>query len=866
MPEALQSTPSDPDVRSALLKSKAMDTSATGIAITDSDGLYVYMNQAHARIFGYAAPEDMYGMHWSVLYTEQKLIEIQETVFPVMGAQGYWNGVMEGKSKLGEPVIQQLSLALTEDGGIVCTTTDITDQIRSKEALAGRERFLTSLIENSGSLIYVKNTDRTFSLWNRKSEESVGLLRDQIIGKTSTDVFGQETGALFEETDRLVLEKGETVEAKESIGPPNDRRHYHSIKFPITDNVGNVIALCGMSTDITEEVRRTDELSELSQRLKSIIDTQTAYMLRTDLKGILTFHNPKYLDEFGWLYENQILGKSVMDAVCEHHRPDVIQAVMSSMSTPGQVYKVEIDKPTKDGGCVRTLWEFICLTDADGKPFEIQCIGLNHDESYRMQNELKASESRFRQMFEQHHVPKLLLDAQTGTILQANSAAISFYGRSIETMNSQTIFDLVASDHTRLMEKIKTVQTEGTLHCDMVHWAAKNREVPVEVFAGKVVIDGRDVIYSIITDVSEKVKATALADQLMNIVSHANTPIALFDTEGVVTYLNKAAAKLIQATDEDIERGLQGLDWFTPESTYLLESVAIPKANENGYWTGKTMVRSKNGLLIPVLNSIVCQRDLNDTVQGYASIMQDVSDLENALLNLEQTNKELVKINTELDRFVYSTSHDLRAPLTSVMSLIDLAEDLQPTGDMAEYLDLMKSSINRTDQVIRNILIYSRNSRMEVTHDTIDLRQQVSGYFDSIRHQPMIQGIRFELDIAPGTMIMSDRIRFESVYSNLLSNAFKYHRETGDDRFVRISFSQTETENLITVTDNGTGILNEHKAKLFHMFTRFSEHSQGSGLGLYICSEIVTKLGGRIDMDSTHGKGSTFTVHLPKTA
>jgi signal transduction histidine kinase len=253
-------------------------------------------------------------------------------------------------------------------------------------------------------------------------------------------------------------------------------------------------------------------------------------------------------------------------------------------------------------------------------------------------------------------------------------------------------------------------------------------------------------------------------------------------------------------------------------------------------------------------------------VQGYASIMQDVSDLENALLNLEQTNKELVKINTELDRFVYSTSHDLRAPLTSVMSLIDLAEDLQPTGDMAEYLDLMKSSINRTDQVIRNILIYSRNSRMEVTHDTIDLRQQVSGYFDSIRHQPMIQGIRFELDIAPGTMIVSDRIRFESVYSNLLSNAFKYHRETGDDRFVRISFSQTSTHMVLNVVDNGSGILKEHKAKLFQMFTRFSEHSQGSGLGLYICSEIVHKLGGRIEVDSTHGKGSTFTVHLPKTA
>ncbi len=413
---------------------------------------------------------------------------------------------------------------------------------------------------------------------------------------------------------------------------------------------------------------------------------------------------------------------------------------------------------------------------------------------------------------------------------------------------------------------MKTVATEGTLRCEMTHRAAKNREVPVEVYAGKVNLDGRDVIYSIITDISEKVKATNLADQLMNIVSHANTPIALFDTEGVITYLNRAAAELVKASPEEIDKGLQGLDWFTPESTYLLESVAIPTARLEGFWTGRTTVRAKDGQLIPVLNSIVSQRDTNDQVNGFASIMQDVSELENALTDLEQTNNELLKINAELDRFVYSTSHDLRAPLTSVMSLIDLAEDLQPQGELAEYLELMKSSINRTDQVIRNILIYSRNSRMEVSHDRINLHQQISSYFESIRHQPMIQGIRFELDIAPGTELVSDRIRLESIYSNLLGNAFKYHRPDGDDRYVRISFREEGDHVMLCVTDNGTGILEEHKAKIFDMFSRFSEHSQGSGLGLYICSEIVRKLGGSIEVESTLGQGSRFTVRMPKKA
>ncbi len=109
----------------------------------------------------------------------------------------------------------------------------------------------------------------------------------------------------------------------------------------------------------------------------------------------------------------------------------------------------------------------------------------------------------------------------------------------------------------------------------------------------------------------------------------------------------------------------------------------------------------------------------------------------------------------------------------------------------------------------------------------------------------------------------SDKSRVNTVINNLISNAYKYVREDEVNPYVKFSFLSDANEGIIRVEDNGEGIAEEYKEQIFEMFFRASERYEGSGLGLYICREIVTRLQGSIEVHSTPLKGSTFVVKIP---
>lgn len=595
--------------------------------------------------------------------------------------------------------------------------------------------FLSGLIDNSGAIIYVKDRTGRFLLVNRRFETDLGLPREAAIGRTNTDLFGSEVARHFEETDRQVLDSGRTVEVVETMRVGDSQRHYRSVKFPIYGPGGRLDAMCGMSTDITEEVRAHQELAN--------------------------------------------------------------------------------------------------------------------------------SESRFRQMFNQHHIPKLLIDAESGMIVQGNQAAELFYGYEESELKARSIFDLTVSDTQRLMEKMATVQRDGMLRCELVHQSKNGLTRDVEVFAGKLEIDNRELIYSIVTDISESKQAQSLASQLMTIVERANVPIILTDTDGVVTYLNEAAMHLLGVRAEEvIDR--RGMDWLTPGSRDLVLSEGVPQARSNGYWMGKSQLMTPDRAVVSVMHALVSREDTDGRFNGFASILSDVSELEHTLDVLRGKNEELLLINEELDKFVYSTSHDLRAPLMAVVGLIDLTLDHpEATDAIRENLDLMKASIQRSDMVIRNILDYSRNNRVAISVKPVRIRQMVMGYVASIRHLPKARNVRFEADIHPDAVLHTDPVRLESILSNLISNAYKYQRANHPDPTVKVRYRKMGHWGEIRISDNGIGIPENIQNRLFTMFSRLTEQSDGSGLGLFIAASMARKLDGSIVVDSTEGVGSTFTILIP---
>jgi signal transduction histidine kinase len=230
---------------------------------------------------------------------------------------------------------------------------------------------------------------------------------------------------------------------------------------------------------------------------------------------------------------------------------------------------------------------------------------------------------------------------------------------------------------------------------------------------------------------------------------------------------------------------------------------------------------------------------------------------------VEQTllfrNQELKRTNVELDRFVYSASHDLRAPLNSIAGLINL-QRLDPQSTV--YSEMIQSRVTIMDKFIRDIIDYSRNSRVEVMKEPIRLKSIVQEIIEMLRVSQVTHSIDFQIEMEDSLEIISDLARIRVILNNLISNAIKYADQTKGNSFVRIRAWHEQTRSVISVEDNGIGIEPGLLPKIFEMFYRATTVSTGSGLGLYIVKESLEKVKGTIEVQSEFTKGTTFRIVL----
>lgn len=230
---------------------------------------------------------------------------------------------------------------------------------------------------------------------------------------------------------------------------------------------------------------------------------------------------------------------------------------------------------------------------------------------------------------------------------------------------------------------------------------------------------------------------------------------------------------------------------------------------------------------------------------------------------LARQNEALIKINKELDSFVYSISHNLRAPLMSVLGLLDLARNEGDTETIHQYHDMMKSSICKLDDTLKEILEYARNARQGLMINAIDFQKTINDNFERMQFMPGYERIRKEIFIEGESEFYSDPYRLSLILNNLISNAIKYSDPSKEASYIQITIHHDPDKVSLTFKDNGIGIENSYIQKVFNMFFRATEKNEGAGLGLYIVKEAVEKLCGTIQLESQLGKGTVFKIELP---
>ncbi len=311
--------------------------------------------------------------------------------------------------------------------------------------------------------------------------------------------------------------------------------------------------------------------------------------------------------------------------------------------------------------------------------------------------------------------------------------------------------------------------------------------------------------------------------------------------------MNDSAANILGIDKSDIDKRTNKLFTSVKDRDKFLKIL-----NNDGVVNNfEAQITRKDG---GILWASVSGRIIDEGI--YEGVIQDVTVNKENYMNLQ-------KANFELDNFVYHTSHDLRSPLLSVLGLVNIATKERDHTQLQLLLVMIEKSIRKLDGLVNDLLVLSRDNRVDDPFSIIDIEALTN---ESISNYDFISGfdqIKINVSVNAETSLFVDKTRVNVLLNNLISNSIKYRQKLGESSYININIHVTKVFCEIVIADNGEGIREEFQEQIFDMFYRATESSDGSGLGLYIVKNVMDKLEGEINFESTYGHGTTFVVKFP---
>ncbi|HEX5170312.1 MAG TPA: PAS domain S-box protein [Cyclobacteriaceae bacterium] len=395
---------------------------------------------------------------------------------------------------------------------------------------------------------------------------------------------------------------------------------------------------------------------------------------------------------------------------------------------------------------------------------------------------------------------------------------------------------------------------------------------------------GEKFIIGFIMDITERKRFEDLIKtinaQLRSVIESTKDQIVALDLRKNYTMFNRAHADTIgQLTGKEIKVGDNLLD-VIPKELIPMANREIKKALKLGQAFAEVKLPNKT-VLKAALNAI---RDEKNRPTGITIFAEDITDRKLTEIKLRALNEELTQQNWqlasreeelkqaldqlsernfELDQLMYKTSHDLRSPLSSILGLVNLANLDPEKNNLHGYLTMIEGRIKRLDEFINSMLNYGRVNRGEIKITRLDLRSVITGAIQQLENLDNYKRVKVQLKIRNEEIpFNNDALLINIIASNIISNAYKYYNPEAKS-YLRINIEINSLSASLSFKDNGIGIQKEHMDKIFHMFYRATDRSQGSGLGMYIVKQAVEKVNGSIIIKSTYGEGTEIRIILP---
>lgn len=859
-----------------------------GIVLYDEEGRIKYVSQAVKKICGFTE-KDVLGKKGSSFLHPKDVTIMRQDFYALMKRPGKSITLFQRiRHKKGHYLWCESRLTnfmhVAEIRGIVSNFRDITEKRQAEQNIRESQELLEIVNRNVSEGIFMGILGREFVYANDAFLKITGFKTFAEIRKIKpADIFAskEQSQRIRSRLKSETALKGFEVMLKRK----NGQTFLASLNVNLLSHEGRDGHFVGTLRDISKEKAAEQALIDSRNFLNNVIDTVAAPIFVKDSRHRWLMLNDKFSQLIG-KRKDELLGKTDKDFL----PPDEARVFWSIdnqvLRTGGTVINEEMI--TSATGDIHDLFTIkSCYRNERGEKF---IIGFITDVTF-----LKRAEAELKKL---HASLKAILESSKESIFAIDNKGhyTAFNKHHQDTMKLLYNADIkIGGNKVRYLKNhpdAKWVKSELLRALEGNHFVTEHYQDQPE-YKGYILIT-----YNPIRDENNAVKGVAVfvrditerkrfeeiikgmnANLRAVMESTADRILAVDKNFRYIAFNQAYAGSILKQTARSIQVGDSFLESLPPELAPVARQSAT-RAFKGEQFTAET--RLVNGVIFETSYNPI--RNEKGIVTGVALFVRDVTEkrkIEERLkiLNeelsqqnvqlaaqeeeLKATLEELSERNFELDQLMYKTSHDLRSPLSSIMGLINLAHLDNDAQNYPEYFNKIEGRVKKLDEFISSMLNYARVNRTDLHTDEIKLEQVISNCIQELKYLDNFDCIGTDIEIKDHTIpFKSDKLRVDIIFSNIISNAYKYYNpEARSYLKIRIALQPDRAD--IEIEDNGIGIRAEYQDKIFNMFYRATDRSQGSGLGMYIVKQAVEKLKGSIRVTSEFGKGTSIYITLP---
>ncbi len=887
-----------------------VDSNIVGIVVADTRGGILEANDYYLDLIGYSRGELERGeVDWRTITPPEWLPADEKAI-----AELHQRGVCRPYEKeyvrrdgTRIPVLLADAVLPGPEEQLAVFVLDLTPQKQAEEALRLSEERFASFMNNLPARAFIKDADSRYLYLNSYMADSLGGPREELLGRSPEEMYGDETGAALRRHDAQALALEKPTIWGEELNVRGERRLYESVKFPIQTSSG--VLLGGISTDVTERILMMEDLQASEERFRTLVENLGEGVGMVDADETVTYSNPAQDRIFG-VDPGGLVGRNLSEFTTPEEFSRYGRETEIRRKGQRSTYETVITRP--DGEVRHLLVTSTPRYGTDGTFAGTFSICADITERKRAEQEMRAKDELLRLTGEMAHVGGWEFDAETGEGQWTDEVArIHDLDPAVETSASfglgfyaDEAKGIIQTAVTNAVEKAEPYDLELPLV------SAKGVRKWVRTQGMPILEDGRVVrVKGTFQDITGRKEAEErihlLNDRLRSLARAIQKLAAARDLNAVIDVVRSSARALVGAdgvtfvlrdgdqchyVEEDaigplwkgkrfpLESCISGwamlnakpavvgdiyaddripIDAYRPTFVQSLAMVPIRRDRPVGaigaYWAAK---RNPTGDEVAILQTLA---------DATARAIENVKLYEELERRVKERTAELEEANKELESFSYSVSHDLRAPLRAIDGfsravLEDYGDKLDQ--EAARLLGVVRSSTLQMATLIDDLLTLSRAGRHEIRHALVDMEALAAKVFEELTGGAPGNNVDFRLEHLPDAF--GDRSLLRQVWANLLGNALKF--SAGRERpVIEVRGAREGDELLYRVKDNGVGFDPRYSDKLFVVFQRLhsAEAFEGTGVGLAIVKRIVSRHGGRVWGACPEEGGAEFSFILP---